>query len=169
MKPEKYLAGRYVLIANDEEDVLKTLVNLLNMCRLDTALIYVEAEKLMEKHPYDTAILGIMGGSGYDLVEIANRRHIPAVMLTTHGFSVGELKRSALKCSAYYAPKDMIFEIIPFLAEVIQAAEKVKKPWTQFARRLGRIHEKKFHGTDWRDHEESFVNKNLGKRTNEYI
>ena len=37
MKPEKVIAGKYVLIVDDEQDVLDTLVDLLDMCKLDTA------------------------------------------------------------------------------------------------------------------------------------
>ena len=82
MKPEKALAGKYVLIVDDEQDVLDTLVELLDMCRLDTAASFSEAKSLLEENDYDIAVLDIMGVDGYELLKVANGRNIPALMLT---------------------------------------------------------------------------------------
>ena len=78
MKPEKVIAGKYVLIVDDEQDVLDTLVELLDMCRLDTASSFNEAKKLLEENQYEIAVLDIMGVDGYKLLEIAKGRTIPA-------------------------------------------------------------------------------------------
>ena len=150
MKPEKVIAGKYVLIVDDEQDVLDTLVEYLDMCRLDTASSFGEAKKLLEENEYDIAVLDIMGVDGYELLKIANSRNIPAVMLTAHALSSDNLNRSAKEGAAYYAPKDKMDEIAAFLADVFEAIDEGISPWEKLLFRLDRYFNKKFHGTDWR-------------------
>jgi CheY-like chemotaxis protein len=159
MKPEKVIAGKYVLIVDDEKDVLDILVELLDMCRIDTASTFGEAKKLLEENQYDITILDIMGVDGYELLKIANSRNIPAVMLTAHALSSDNLKRSAEEGAAYYAPKDKIDDIAAFLADVFEALDEGKSPWARMFDRLGGFYDKKFHGTDWREQEKEFYEK----------
>jgi len=159
MKPEKVIAGKYVLIVDDEKDVLDILVELLDMCKLDTASTFGEAKKLLEENQYDIAILDIMGVDGYELLKIANSRHIPALMLTAHALSSDNLKRSAEEGAAYYAPKDKIDDIALFLADVFEALDEGKSPWARMFDRLGGFYDKRFHGTDWREQEKEFYEK----------
>ena len=159
MKPEKVIAGKYVLIVDDEKDVLDILVELLDMCKLDTASTFSEAKKLLEQNQYDIAILDIMGVDGYALLKIANSRHIPALMLTAHALSSDDLKRSAEEGAAYYAPKDKIDDIALFLADVFEALDEGKSPWARMFDRLGGFYDKRFHGTDWREQEKEFYEK----------
>ena len=156
MKPEKVIAGKYVLIVDDERDVLDTLVELLDMCRLDTASTFVEGKELLEKNQYDIAVLDIMGVDGYELLKIANRRFIPAVMLTAHALSRDNIKRSAEEGAAYYAPKDKINDIADFLADVFEAINEGKSPWEKLFQRLAAFYDKRFHGTQWREQEHEF-------------
>ena len=156
MKPEKVIAGKYVLIVDDEQDVLDTLVELLDMCRLDTASSFSEAKKLLEKHPYDIAVLDIMGVDGYELLKIANSRNIPALMLTAHALSSDNLKRSAEEGAAYYAPKEKINDTADFIADVFEAIDEGKSPWIKVFDRLGGFYDKQFHGTHWREQEKEF-------------
>ena len=159
MKPEKVIAGKYALIVDDEKDVLDILVELLDMCRLDTASTFGEAKKLLEENQYDIAVLDIMGVNGYELLKIANSRNIPAVMLTAHALSSDNLKRSAEEGAAYYAPKDKMDDIASFLADVFEALDEGKSPWTRMLDRLGGFYDKKFHGTHWREQEKEFYEK----------
>jgi CheY-like chemotaxis protein len=156
MKPEKVIAGKYVLIVDDEQDVLDNLVELLDICRLDTASSFTEAKRLLEKNQYDIAILDIMGVDGYELLRIANTREIPALMLTAHALSSDNLKRSAEEGAAYYAPKEKIKEIAAFLADVFEAIDEHKSPWVRLFDRLGGYFDRKFHGTQWHDREAEF-------------
>lgn len=157
MKTEKILAGSYVLIVDDEQDVLDTIVEFLDMCKLDTALSYTEAKKLMAKNRYDIAVLDIMGVDGYELLKIANSRKIPALMLTAHALSRDNLIRSGKEGAAYYAPKDEITQVATFLADVIQAIDQGKNPWQRMVHRLGKFYDKKFHGTAWRQQELDYL------------
>ena len=151
MKPEKAIAGKYILIVDDEQDVLDTLVELLDMCKLDTASSFSEAKKLLEENHYDIAVLDIMGVDGYELLKVANSRNIPALMLTAHALSSDNLKRSAEEGAAYYAPKDKMEDIATFLADVFEALDEGKSTWEKMFDRLGSFYDKRFHGKDWRE------------------
>ncbi|MFC1862733.1 response regulator [Thermodesulfobacteriota bacterium] len=159
MKPEKVIRGKYVLIVDDEKDVLDTLTELLDMCRLDTALSFEEAKKLLEENKYDLAVLDIMGVNGYELLNIANSRKIPALMLTAHALSSDNLKRSAEEGAAYYAPKEKIEDIATFMADVFESIDAGKSPWEKLFDRLGGFYDKQFHGTDWREQREEYLEK----------
>jgi CheY-like chemotaxis protein len=159
MKPEKVIRGKYVLIVDDEKDVLDTLTELLDMCRLDTALSFEEAKKQLEQNPYDLAILDIMGVNGYELLKIASSRKIPALMLTAHALSSDNLKRSAEEGAAYYAPKDKIEDISIFMADVFESIDEGKSPWEKLIDRLGGFYDKRFQGTEWREQEKEYLDK----------
>lgn len=153
--------GKRVLIVDDEEDVLDTLTELLDVCRLDTALSFEQGKELLESRYYDVAVLDIMGVKGYELLEIANSRDVPALMLTAHALSEEHLKQSAEKGAAYYAPKDRITDIALFVADVLEAKEKKKGVWTKWFDRLGGFFDKRFGGTDWREKEKEFWEKKI--------
>ena len=159
MKPEKVIAGKYILIVDDEKDVLDIIVELLDMCKLDTASTFDDAKKLLEENEYDIAVLDIMGVDGYELLKIANSRNIPAVMLTAHALSSDHLKRSAEEGAAYYAPKDKINDIALFLADVFEALDEGKNPWIRMLERLDRFYDIKFHGTNWREQQKKYFEK----------
>jgi CheY-like chemotaxis protein len=151
--------GKRVLIVDDEKDVLDTLTELLEMCSLDAASSFEQGKELLESKYYDVAVLDIMGVKGYELLEIANSRDIPALMLTAHALSEEHLKESAEKGAAYYAPKDRINDIALFVADVLEAREKKKNVWTKWFDRLGGFFDKRFGGTDWREKEKDFWEK----------
>ena len=136
MNPEKVIAGKYVLIVDDEQDIRDTLVELLDMCRLDTASSFSEAEKLLKENPYDIAVLDIMGVDGHELLKIANSQKIPAVMLTAQAQTNDSLNRLAEGGAAYYAPKDMMHELDIFLADVFQAIAEGKSSWEKMLERV---------------------------------
>jgi len=157
MKPEKAIAGKYVLIVDDEQDVLDTLADLLDMCRLDTASSFSEAKKMLEANSYDIAVLDIMGVDGYELLKIANNQNIPALMLTAHALSSDNLKRSAEEGAAYYAPKDKMEDIATFLADIFEAIDEGKSTWAKMFDRLGRFYDRRFHGTAWREQMQEYM------------
>ncbi len=163
MADKDILKGKRVLIVDDEKDVLDTLVELLEVCKIDTALSFEEAKKLLEENDYDVAVLDIMGVDGFQLLSIAKQRGIPALMLTAHGLSEENLKRSAEEGAAYYAPKDKIQNIDVFLADVLEALEKNKSPWERWFDRLAGFYDRKFGGTDWREKETEFWKKRAGR------
>jgi len=159
MEPREIISGKRVLIVDDEQDVLDTLSGLLDMCKLDTATTFEEGRDLLENNLYDVAILDIMGVKGFDLLAVAARRGIPALMLTAHALSEENIKKSAEKGAYYYAPKDEIDRIHLFVADVLEAKEKHKGAWIKVFERLSHFYDKKFGGPDWREKEKEFWEK----------
>ena len=164
MDPNKILKGKLVLIVDDEQDILDLLIELLSICRIDTASSFDEAKELLESNEYDIAVLDIMGVKGYELLEIANKRRIPALMLTAHALSKEDLKKSAEDGASYYVPKDEIDKIGVFVADVLEAKERDKNPWVRWFERLGSFFDKKFSGTNWREQEREFWEEKLRVR-----
>ena len=156
MDTDKILQGKWLLIVDDEQDILDMLIELLETCKIDTALSFEEGKKLLETNRYDLPVQDIMGVKGFDLLDIANQQKIPALMLTAHGLSEENLKRSAQEGAAYYAPKDEITKIDVFVADVLESLDKKKNVWEKWFDRLGGFYDKKFGGTDWREKEKEF-------------
>jgi DNA-binding NtrC family response regulator len=161
MDVDKIIKGKRILIVDDEQDVLDSLIDLLDMCKVDKALSFEEAKALMEENYYDIAVLDIMGVKGYDLLKIANDHKIPALMLTAHALSSDNLKRSADQGAAYYAPKDEIDKIGIFIADVLESIQKKKSPWLKVFERLGGFYDKQFNGPDWREKEKKYWDEKL--------
>jgi CheY-like chemotaxis protein len=155
MDPNKILKGKRVLIVDDEEDILDYLTELLDMCKVDRASSFEEAHELMEKEFYHAAVLDIMGVQGYELLELANKKGIPALMLTAHAISKDNLKKSFEKGASYYVPKDEISNVDTFLADILEAREKEKNVWARWYDRLSSFCDKRF-GPNWRDDDPEF-------------
>jgi DNA-binding NtrC family response regulator len=155
MDSKKILKGKQVLIVDDEQDVLDILVELLSMCKIDTALTFEEAKKLLENNYYDIAVLDIMGVKGYDLLAIANEKKIPALMLTAHALSKENLKKSFQEGASYYVPKDEINKIDVFVADVIEAREQKKNVFVRWYERLSSFYDNRF-GPEWREEDREF-------------
>lgn len=156
MNSTNILKGKRILIVDDEPDVLESLIELLDMCRIDTATSFEDGKQLLENNPYDITILDIMGVKGFDLLKIANEQNIPALMLTAHSLTEESLKKAAENGAAYFAPKDKMVDIGVFLSDVFQALNQKKNPWERLFERLAGFYDKRFHGTDWRDKEKKF-------------
>ena len=155
MEPKDILKGKRVLIVDDEKDILELLMELLDMCKIDTASSFEEAKELLERNDYHIAVLDIMGVKGYELLDIANQRNIPALMLTAHAISEKDLKKSVEKGASFYAPKDEINRIELFLADVLEAKEKKKNVWAKWYERLSGFCDRRF-GPNWRDQDPDF-------------
>lgn len=140
---------------DDEPDVLETLVELLDMCFVDTAPDFKSAKKYLSEQAYDAAVLDIMGVNGYELLEIANQHSTPALMLTAHALSPDNLVRS-IKAGAWaYLPKAKMVDIDVYLAELIHDHLKgIKKSRGWFTRLLP-FFDKKF-GADWKEKDQDF-------------
>jgi DNA-binding NtrC family response regulator len=163
MDTQKIIRGKRLLIVDDEKDVLDVLIDLLEVCRLDTALSFEEGKRLLLENDYDLAILDIMGVNGFELLKVANERNIPALMLTAHALSQENLMRSAKEGAAFYAPKEEMNQIATFVADVIQSIEKKKSPWQRLLERLGGYYDRRFGGTDWREKELEYLIRKGGR------
>jgi DNA-binding NtrC family response regulator len=155
MDPKKIIKGKKVLIVDDEKDVLDLLVELLTICKIDTASTFEEAKDLLEKNYYDIAVLDIMGVKGYDLLAIANEKKVPALMLTAHALSKESLKKSFKEGASYYVPKDEINKIDIFVADVIEAREQKKNVFVKWYERLSGFCDTRF-GPNWKEEDKEF-------------
>lgn len=153
---EDVLEGKRILIVDDEPDVLETLVEILDMCLIDTAPDFEAARKFLNKNPYDLAILDIMGVRGYDLLELANEKDIPALMLTAHAVSPDNLVRSIKGGAQSYVPKDKISDIPLYIRDILEVREKggteKRAKWFD---RLEPYFDKKF-GKGWKQKDKEF-------------
>ncbi|MDA3787259.1 MAG: response regulator [Desulfobacula sp.] len=156
MSSKNILKGKQILIVDDEPDVLESLIELLDMCKIDTASSFEDGKQMLEKHYYDIAILDIMGVKGFELLKIANDHKIPALMLTAHALSEESLKKSAKDGAAYFAPKEKMIDIEIFVADVLTALKMKKSTWEKWFERLSGFYDNRFHGTDWREQEKKF-------------
>jgi DNA-binding response OmpR family regulator len=155
MDIRKALKGKWILVVDDEEDILQMIYELLEMCKIDTASTYEEGKALLEKNQDHVAILDIMGVRGYDLLDIATGRDIPALMLTAHALTKEDLKKSAERGAAFYAPKDEISNIALYVADVLEARAKKQNSWAKWYERLSEFCDRRF-GKNWRDQDPDF-------------
>jgi len=149
------LKGKKVLAVDDEPDILDTLEEFLFECEFETASTFESAKELLENNVYDVAILDIMGVRGFDLLKIAKKKKIPALMLTAHGLNPDNLVGSIKLGAKSYIPKDRITEIKIYLKEILLAREKgIEKSGNWFAR-LGSYFDDRF-GTGWKNKDKKF-------------
>jgi DNA-binding NarL/FixJ family response regulator len=99
-----------------------------------------------------------MGVRGYDLLELANQKGIPALMLTAHALSPNNLVKSIKGGAQSYVPKDKMADIVEYLAEVLKARAKGKPEPTGWFSRLAPFFDRKF-GAGWKDQEKEFWDK----------
>jgi CheY-like chemotaxis protein len=148
MEKKDLLEGRRILIVDDEPDVLATLEDLLDTCRVTRATSFKQAEELLENQYFDMAILDIMGVEGYKLLDICNRKRVIGVMLTAYAMTPEDIKKSYENGAASFVPKEKMTDIAAFLSDIYEAREKGKNLWWRWFDRLADYCEKKF-GPEW--------------------
>ena len=156
MSDSSLLEGKWILLVDDEPDILEALEELLSMCDIEKASTFEEAKKLLESRNFDVAILDIMGVDGYGLLEIARQRKITAVMLTAHAFSPDHLVRSIKEGAAAYLPKEEITDIATFLIDILDAQKEGRSPWEPWQERLPSSYFEKRWGAAWQDEDKEF-------------
>ena len=134
MENLEILEGKKVLVVDDEPDVVESIRELLDMCNIDTAVDFETGEKLLNQNKYDIAVLDIMGVNGYELLEIANKKGVPALMLTAHALSPDNFAKSISGGAKAYIPKEKISEIGIYLSDLLKAQEGIEKPDNWFSR-----------------------------------
>ncbi|MEE9421391.1 MAG: hypothetical protein V3W43_18090, partial [Desulfatiglandaceae bacterium] len=136
--------------------ILETLEEILDRCDVvETSSNFESARELLERNIYDAVILDIMGVRGFDLLDIAVRRKIPALMLTAHGLTADNLVGSIKLGAKSYIPKDKISEIDVYLKEIFLAREKgIEKSGNWFARLSSFFDERFDHG--WKNKDKKF-------------
>ncbi|MEW5909124.1 MAG: response regulator [Thermodesulfobacteriota bacterium] len=154
------LKGKRVLIVDDEPDMLESLEEMLDICRLETASTFEEGRTLLESRRFDAAILDIMGVQGYQLLNIAVEKKIPAIMLTAHALSSENFVISMKAGATIYIPKDEILNLAFFVAEAISPEQPVKSGPPRWFEKLKPYFDWKF-GSDWLERYKDFWEEKL--------
>jgi DNA-binding response OmpR family regulator len=149
------LARKKILIVDDEPDMLESLEEMLSDCLIDKASNFSEAKRLLNKTVYDAAIFDIMGVRGYDLLEIATKKKIPAIMLTAHALSADDMVKSIKGGAQVYVPKERINEIPAFLADILTSRAEGSRGDKEWVTRLTPYFDRKF-GPDWQEKDKAF-------------
>lgn len=151
------LAGKKILVVDDEPDILEILEDILRMCKVVRASNFEDAKKMLETQDFDIAVLDIMGVDGYGLLNIANQRKIPAVMLTAHAFNPPNLVKSIKDGAASYIPKEEIARMPEFLSDVLEAGAKGMSPWGPWSEKLPSSYFEKRFGALWKASDKEFL------------
>ena len=152
------LDGKKVLVVDDEPDILEVLEELLEMCDVVTASTFEKAKELLESSDFDIAILDIMGVDGYGLLDIANKRDVPAVMLTAHAFTADNLVRTIREGAYSYIPKEELSNIAVYLLDALIARENGENPWSSWQDRLPSSYFERRWGAAWKNVDREFWN-----------
>ena len=156
MSDTSMLDGKKVLVVDDEPDILEVLEELLEMCDVVKASTFEKAKKLLESQNFDIAVLDIMGVDGYGLLDIANKRNIPAVMLTAHAFTADNLVRTIKEGAYSYIPKEEVTQITDYLTDALTAQQNGENPWSAWQDRLPSSYFERRWGAAWKDKNREF-------------
>jgi len=149
------VTGKRVLIVDDEPDVLNALADLLSMCHVTKASTFEQAKEQFENQVFDIAILDIMGVNGYELLELAIKKNVIAMMVTAHALSPDHTVKAFRKGAAFFVPKEKMGNIEMFLNDVLEAKEEGHNLWSRWLDRLDDYYVKRF-GPKWKDHNKDF-------------
>lgn len=141
---ESPLKGRTILAVDDEPDVLETIEDVLDICKLTKVADYDTAVQHLLSCHYDIVILDIMGVNGFELLRIAVSRGLPAVMLTAHAITPEALKKSMELGAVSFLPKEKLAELRTFLEDIVLGGGK--PIWEKLFDRLGDFFRKRFGG-----------------------
>lgn len=156
MSETSRLNGLRVLLVDDEQDVLDALTELLPMCDLMAAHTFNQAKEMLDRMYFDLAILDIMGVDGYELLRIAKKRSVIAVMLTAHALTPEDIVKSFREGAASYIPKEEIANILIYLNDILEAKEKGKHLWWRWGDRFANSYCAKKFGKDWKEKDPEF-------------
>jgi hypothetical protein len=117
------LNGKIILAVDEQLEFLTTLeqkiLSACPTCQIDKAATYQEATQKLESKNYDLVILVIMGGRGFDLLDLPVKRNLRVAMLTAHALNPEALKQYFKMKAQTCLPKENLGGIVPFLEDVL--------------------------------------------------
>jgi len=149
------IKDRHILVVDDEQDILETIVDILCDAVIDTAKDYESASDKIKNNRYDLAVLDIMGVDGLTLLEEAVARGIPTVMLTAHAINPETLMASISKGAISYLPKETLAELDELLDKLMGAHDRGDPPWKLLFEKLEGYFNQRF-GEDWQKQHKDF-------------
>ena len=153
MDTDKILKDKSVLIVDDEPDILDSITEQLDMCRIYRAKDYEIALQLMAGFKFDIVILDVMGVRGFELLKKSVSKGFPTVMLTAHAMTPEALKESIQLGAVSFLPKEMMAELDTYLADVITSSRQMV--WKNLLEKLGDYFDRQF-GADWKEKDDFF-------------
>jgi DNA-binding NtrC family response regulator len=144
------LKGKTILAVDDEPDVLETIVEILDKCRIETAGSFDKAQQLLTAGRYDMVILDIMGVKGLDLLDTAVEKGFPCVMLTAPALSPEYLLKAMQRGATSYHPKEDLANLDSLLSDLFDIMEKGGSPWHHTLKRLEPLLDERF-PSGWRE------------------
>lgn len=131
------LVGKRILAVDDELDVLEVIEEQLDGVDLVTASDFATARDHIETGNFDLVILDIMGVRGFDLLDAARGKELPAVMLTAHAMTPESLQTAIDKKAVSFLPKTELFRLADLVAEIFEQLEHGQTHWAKLVTRLG--------------------------------
>ncbi len=125
MNTDAILKDKAVLVVDDEPDILDSIAEQLDMCRIYRAKDYEIALQLLAGFKFDIVILDVMGVQGFELLKKSVSKGFPTVMLTAHAMTPESLKESIKLGAVSFLPKEMMAELDDYLADVITGSKKM--------------------------------------------
>jgi DNA-binding NtrC family response regulator len=153
MNTESILKDKAVLIVDDEPDILDSITEQLDMCRIYRAADYEIALQLMAALKFDIVILDVMGVRGFELLKKSVSKGFPTVMLTAHAMTPEALKESIQLGAVSFLPNEMMAELDTYLADVITGSKNMV--WKNLLDKLGDYFDRRF-GPDWKEKDDFF-------------
>lgn len=153
MSSKSLLKDKIILIVDDEPDVLDTIADMLDMCRIYKAKDYHAALQLLASYSFDIVILDIMGVDGFKLLKNSVSRGFPTVMLTAHALTPGALKKAIKLGAVSFLPKEKMPELETYLEDVFLGGGK--PVWKKLFNRMEGFFSQRF-GKDWKEKDAFF-------------
>ncbi|RJR48849.1 MAG: response regulator [Desulfobacteraceae bacterium] len=150
------LAGKRVLVVDDEPDVLELVGELLDNSHVIKVSSFDEARKILEDGSVDLAVLDIMGVNGYELLRIAKNKGITAVMFTAHDLNPENTEKSFKKGAAFFVPKQDLVNIAKYLDVVVEAQRNGESTWGGWLDCFGDFYDRRF-GPVWKEKVSEFI------------
>lgn len=144
-----------ILVVDDEQDVLDTIEEALELSRVEKAVDYDAAKEKIENEKYDLAILDIMGVNGLELLEETVAQGIPTIMLTAHAMNAETLMTSIQRGAISFLPKEKLAELEEMLEHILEAHHSGKPTWKILFDELGEHFDEKF-GSGWQERHSDF-------------
>ncbi|MEA2038274.1 MAG: response regulator [Thermodesulfobacteriota bacterium] len=155
MADTSYLAGKRILVVDDEQDVLDTVEDVLESADVDVAIDFQTAMEKIDRQKYDLAILDIMGVNGLKLLEETVEKNIPTVMLTAHALNPETLLSSIAKGAISFLPKEKLAGLDEILNQLLAAHHAGQPTWKILFEELGEFFDEKF-GPEWKEKNKDF-------------
>jgi DNA-binding response OmpR family regulator len=144
------LKGKKILAVDDEPDVVETIAEILDMCRIETAGNFDKAQQLLNTGHYDMVILDIMGVKGLDLLDTAVAKDFPCVMLTAPALSPDYVLKAMQRGATSYLPKEDLANLDSLLTELFDILANGGSPWHHTLKRLEPLLDERF-PANWRE------------------